>query len=115
MPHKTKRAACVGITFDVRKESAPNFLSAYREDLVGDIMEPNEILTEAEAAKKIVDLKPQTLAKWRLRGKGPAYLKLGGKIRYRKTDIETWMQLCRIDPAAQPARPRKHIKRKKAA
>ena len=79
-------------------------------------MEPKGILTEAEAASMIVDLKPQTLAKWRLRHKGPAYLKLGGKIRYRVIDIQEWMDASRIDPSTQAAKPaRKHIKRLKKA
>jgi hypothetical protein len=78
-------------------------------------MELNGILTEKEAAEMIVDLKPQTLAKWRLRHKGPAYLKLGGKIRYRVIDIQTWMEQSRIDPAKQPAPVRKHTKRLKKA
>jgi hypothetical protein len=78
-------------------------------------MEPKGILTEAEAASMIVDLKPQTLAKWRLRHKGPAYLKLGGKIRYRVIDIQEWMDASRIDPATQAAKPRKHTKRLKKA
>jgi hypothetical protein len=73
------------------------------------------ILTEAEAASMIVDLKPQTLAKWRLRRTGPAYLKLGGKIRYRVEDIEAWMTASRIDPAQQPPAPRKHRKRTQKA
>lgn len=55
-------------------------------------METKGILPEAEAANMIVDLKPQTLAKWRLRHKGPAYLKLGGKIRYRVIDIQEWLR-----------------------
>ena len=77
-------------------------------------METNGILTEAEAAEIIVDLKPHTLAKWRLRRKGPKYLKLGGKIRYRVIDIETWMEASLIDPALQPPAIRKHVKRKAA-
>ena len=78
-------------------------------------MQPNGILTEAEAAEMIVDLKPQTLAKWRLRRKGPCFLKLGGKIRYKVTDIQEWMDSCRVDPTKLPIPVRKHIKRKKAA
>jgi hypothetical protein len=78
-------------------------------------MDTNGILTEAQAAAMIVDLKPQTLAKWRLRRRGPKYLKLGGKIRYTVTDIQAWMDASRIDPALQPPAIRKHIKRRKAA
>jgi len=74
-----------------------------------------QILTEKEAAEMIVDLKPGTLAKWRTRRKGPKYLKLGGKVRYRTIDIQEWIEANLIDPAAQPAPKRKHTKHKKAA
>lgn len=31
-----------------------------------------------------------TLAGWRYRGSGPAYLKLMGHVRYRATDVEAY-------------------------
>lgn len=31
-----------------------------------------------------------TLAQWRYVGKGPAYLKLGGAVRYRLEDVEAY-------------------------
>ena len=31
-----------------------------------------------------------TLATWRSRGCGPPFVKIGGKVLYRVTDIETW-------------------------
>jgi len=74
----------------------------------------NGILTEAEAAQMIAGLKPQTLSKWRLRHRGPKFLKLGGKVRYRVTDIQAWMDSCLIDPALLPPTARKHSKRKAA-
>jgi helix-turn-helix protein len=73
------------------------------------------ILTEREAAAMIADLKPQTLAKWRQRKLGPAYLKLGGKIRYKVTDIEQWIERNRVDPAELPPAPRKHRRRNQRA
>jgi predicted DNA-binding transcriptional regulator AlpA len=78
-------------------------------------MATSVILTEKEAAAMIVDTKAGTLAKWRLRRTGPAYLKLGGRVRYRAEDIEAWMDSCRINPTEQPAPKRKHTKRKKVA
>lgn len=32
----------------------------------------------------------RTLAAWRYQGKGPAYLKLGGAVRYRLEDVEAF-------------------------
>ena len=32
-----------------------------------------------------------TLAKWRVYGKGPAYVKIGRMIGYRESDLEAWI------------------------
>lgn len=56
------------------------------------------LLTTKQAAK-LLSQRPMTLAKWRQRGKGPVYLRLGGKVRYRQSDIVTYIEASRIDPA----------------
>ncbi len=33
----------------------------------------------------------QTLAVWRMRGLGPRYIKTGGRIRYRLSDVDAWL------------------------
>jgi len=33
---------------------------------------------------------PATLATWRSRGGGPAFVKIGGKPLYRKSDVDAW-------------------------
>lgn len=35
-------------------------------------------------------LSPRTLERWRYQGAGPQYLKVGGRVVYRLTDIETF-------------------------
>ncbi len=40
-------------------------------------------------------LAPRTLESWRSRGRGPAYLKIGGKVHYRQDDIEAYEAECR--------------------
>jgi len=32
------------------------------------------------------------LANWRYLGKGPKFIKIGRNIRYRKSDVETWLE-----------------------
>jgi hypothetical protein len=32
----------------------------------------------------------RTIQRWRWKGKGPAYLKLGGRVVYRLCDVEAW-------------------------
>lgn len=35
-------------------------------------------------------LSPRTLERWRWLGEGPAFIKLGGRVAYRMTDIEEY-------------------------
>ena len=46
----------------------------------------NELLTETIAAQ-MLKLQPRTLSRWRFEGKGPAYYKIGGAIRYQLDDL----------------------------
>lgn len=48
------------------------------------------ILTDREAAEYL-GFQTQTLAVWRMKGKGPAYIKCGRSIRYRVSDLERWL------------------------
>lgn len=60
-------------------------------------------LTAREAAR-VTKLAEQTLANLRHRGRGPKYTKLSpgrsGRIRYRRSDIETWLAGRQIASAA---------------
>lgn len=51
-------------------------------------------LTPKEVAV-IYGIAEKTLANWRSQGKGPAYHKLGGKVRYADIDIEDWVKQSR--------------------
>jgi predicted chitinase len=44
-------------------------------------------LTQAQLAQRL-GVSQRTLEGWRYRGKGPAYLRLEGRIAYRLTDVE---------------------------
>lgn len=33
----------------------------------------------------------QTLARWRCEGGGPAFLKLGSRVRYERADLDLWL------------------------
>ena len=35
-------------------------------------------------------ISPRTLEQWRWQGRGPRYLKIGGRVVYRLSDIETF-------------------------
>lgn len=43
-----------------------------------------------EAADRL-GIERSTLANWRWNGKGPPYLKIGGRVRYRLSDLATYL------------------------
>ena len=49
-----------------------------------------EVMTTVEAAA-YVGLKKPTMERFRFLGQGPAYCKLGGAVRYRKKDLDEWL------------------------
>ena len=63
-------------------------LSQQEESMPSD--EQTELLTQETLAVEL-KMKPQSLADWRHRGKGPNYVKLGQLVRYRRSDIELWL------------------------
>jgi hypothetical protein len=50
-----------------------------------------ELLTDAQLAERW-QLSRGTLANQRSQGRGPTYLKIAGRVRYRRSDIETYEQ-----------------------
>ena len=50
-----------------------------------------ELLNTYEVARYL-NMSPGSLANWRGAGRGPAYVKLGSKVMYQKTDIERFIQ-----------------------
>jgi hypothetical protein len=59
------------------------------------MLEP--LLTTDEAAAYL-HLAPQTLCDWRYRGTGPAYIRVHRRIRYRRADLEAWVQAQEVRP-----------------
>lgn len=49
-----------------------------------------EILTVPEAAQ-FAKLSKSTLDKARVTGSGPLFVKVGGAVRYRRSDLEEWL------------------------
>lgn len=50
-----------------------------------------DILNTKEAASYVRLGKP-TLERFRISGGGPRYCKLGGAVRYRKADLDEWLE-----------------------
>ena len=57
----------------------------------------NTVLYDEEAAGKYIGgtdspVSSRTLQRWRLEGVGPTYVKLGRLVRYRQTDLDTFLE-----------------------
>ena len=44
-----------------------------------------------------------TLASWRSEGRGPRYVKIGGRVMYRGRDLNEWIEAQTVDPANRTA------------
>ena len=45
-----------------------------------------------EALSALIDVPVGTLRQWRHRGEGPPGLRLGGHVRYRRSDVDKWLE-----------------------
>ena len=50
----------------------------------------DELLTTVEAAAQL-DVSESTLTRYRSHGTGPRYIRIGGKVRYRRSDLKAWI------------------------
>lgn len=57
---------------------------------------PPDYLTTKEAARRL-HISPRTLERHRMLGTGCAFCKIGGRVLYRRVDIEAWVERCMRD------------------
>jgi hypothetical protein len=57
-----------------------------------------EKLIKPKQAAAMLELSEQTLANWRCRGVGPAYLKIGRSVRYKEAELAIYAERNRIEP-----------------
>ena len=50
----------------------------------------SSLMTDDEVSKRL-NVSVASLRRWRLQGRGPAFLKVGALVRYRPEDLETWL------------------------
>lgn len=49
-------------------------------------------------------ISPRTLANWRCTGNGPRFVKIGGRVLYRQTDVLAWENARSVTSTSQYAR-----------
>jgi len=51
----------------------------------------SKIVLDPIATASYLGVAKQTLARWRCEGGGPAFLKLGTRVRYERADLDSWL------------------------
>jgi hypothetical protein len=52
----------------------------------------HQVLLTPKQAAALLNLSPSWLAKQRLKGGGPPYMKMGGAVRYNAVSLQEWMK-----------------------
>ncbi len=66
-------------------------------------MVPEASLLTVEQAAALVGVSPWTLRKWRSKGQGPHFVRLGGalgSVRYRRQDLDAYLEASVVNPSA---------------
>lgn len=50
-----------------------------------------DALLDTHQASQLLGLAPGTLRKWRLTGRGPAFVRLGRSVKYRQSALESFV------------------------
>jgi excisionase family DNA binding protein len=65
--------------------------------------QPKPTLTEQEAATYLAVTR-HALRAWRLQCRGPAFHKLGRSVRYLSSELDEWLNACKVPQRRQPQR-----------
>jgi hypothetical protein len=65
-------------------------------DLLADLLEGTELHGELMLSNKqvaqLLEVPERMVNAWRLRDTGPVHSKIGGRIRYRLADVQSWLE-----------------------
>jgi hypothetical protein len=61
---------------------------------------PKRRLLKPTAAAEYMDntVDAGTLAKWRMLGRGPSFIRLGNRIFYEESALDAYLESCRVEP-----------------
>ena len=60
-------------------------------------MEPLRPFSSERLVAELLGVRPGTIRKWRMNGKGPPYVRIEGTVRYRAEDIRAWLASAFVD------------------
>lgn len=56
---------------------------------------------KAQDAAQYLGLTESTIAKWRMSGRGPRYIKAGARVLYDRADLDAWLETRKRQNTAQ--------------
>ena len=56
---------------------------------------------KAPAAADYLGLTESTIAKWRMTGRGPRYIKAGARVLYDRADLDAWLETSKRENTSQ--------------
>jgi predicted DNA-binding transcriptional regulator AlpA len=59
-------------------------------------MSTEKIMLSPVEVQNLYGIKVATLAAWRLNGHGPDYFKLGNLVKYKKSELDAWVEDQRV-------------------
>lgn len=62
---------------------------------------PEDVLWRGRQAAEAIAISHRTLEGWRRKRKGPAFVAIGGTVRYRRSDVLGWIAAQRSIGGAQ--------------
>ncbi len=68
-----------------------------------DEVDPEDRLLWPEQVAEVLGVPVGTLANWRYQGRGPAFVKVGRHVRYRRNDVARWIDAQVVGARAGPA------------
>lgn len=71
---------------------------------------PDQLMTVREVASYL-RVPPATVYTWHYQGEGPTVLKLGRSIRFRRRDVDAWLEDCQADHPSQRAKTAKEAQK----
>ncbi len=61
-----------------------------------------EALLDEKDVAEVFRISRQTLRVWRMNGRGPIFIRVGRCIRYRREDLDVWLEKQAIANAPEP-------------
>ncbi|MGO9028744.1 MAG: helix-turn-helix transcriptional regulator [Acidimicrobiales bacterium] len=57
----------------------------------------DELIMDPEAVASYLQVPLATIYAWRYKGEGPPAMKVGRHLRYRRSEVDAWLDLQRVD------------------